>query len=72
MKKFLTLSIMALATAALVAPAMADAVIVSPNGVGIRTHHHDYDRHRDDRNIHRTRDHGDHYGDHSHHADRGE
>ncbi len=72
MKKFLTLSILALSVGTFAAPATADAVVVSPNGVGIGTGHHDRDRHLGDRNIHRTRDHGDHVSDHSHHADRGE
>jgi hypothetical protein len=72
MKKPLTLSIIALSVGAFAAPAMADAVVVSPNGVGIDSRHHDHDRHLGDRNIHRTRDHGDEVSDHGHHADRGE
>jgi hypothetical protein len=71
MKKLMTLSILALSISAFVAPAMADAVVVSPNGVGIGIRHHDHDRHPGDGNIHRTRDHGDQVSDHSHHADRG-
>jgi hypothetical protein len=67
MKKFLALTIITLTTVVFAAPAMADAVVVSPNGVGIVTPHHDHDRNRDDRNIH-----GDHDVDHNHHADRGE
>ncbi len=71
MKKLLILSVIALGVGAFTAPVMADAIVVGPNGVGFHHHHH-HDRNWDRGGIYRTRDHGDHDGDHSHHADRGE
>jgi hypothetical protein len=71
MKALITLSMLALSIGAFAAPATADAVVVSSNGVGIGVRHHNHDRHLGDRTIHRTRDHGDQVSDHSHRADRG-
>jgi hypothetical protein len=71
MKKFLTLFIVACVASFFATRAMSDAVVVSPNGVGIGMHHHDRDRHRGDEGMHHAKVHSGHdVDDHSHHADR--
>ncbi len=72
MKKVLALFVIALGVSYFATRAMADAVVVSPNGVGIGMHHHGHDRHRGDEGMHHAMGHGGHdVDDHSHHADRG-
>jgi hypothetical protein len=61
MKKFLALFLVAFGASFFAPRAMADAVVVSPNGVGIVSHHHDRDRHRGRHDL----------DEHGHHADRG-
>jgi hypothetical protein len=72
MKKLLALFLLALGVSYFATRAMADTVVVSPNGVGIGLHHHGHDWHRGDEGMHRVKGHGGHdVDDHSHHADRG-
>jgi hypothetical protein len=70
MKNFLALFLLALGASYFATRAMADAVVVSPNGIGM--HHHGHDRHHGDEGMHHMKGHGGHdVDDHSHHADRG-
>jgi hypothetical protein len=70
MKKFLALFLLALGASYFATRAMADAVVVSPNGIGM--HHHGHDRHHGDEGMHHMKGLGGHdVDDHSHHADRG-
>lgn len=72
MKKVLALFLIALGVSYFATRAMADAVVVSPNGVGIGLHHHGHDRHRGDEGMHHALGHGGHdVDDQSHRADRG-
>jgi hypothetical protein len=70
MKNFLALFLLALGASYFATRAMADAVVVSPNGIGM--HHHGHGRHHGDEGMHHMKGHGGHdVDDHSHHADRG-
>ncbi len=65
MKKFLALFLIAFGVSFFAARAMADSVIMGPNGVAVGMHH---DHHGSDEDRHHNKIHGD---DHSHSADRG-
>ncbi len=68
MKKVLTLFLVAFVVSFFAARAMADSVILSPNGVAVGMHH---DHHRSDEGMHHIKSHDDRDVDHRHAADRG-
>lgn len=68
MKTLLALFLLALGASYFATRAMADAVILGPNGVAVGMHH---DRHGSDKSMRHAKIHGDDVDDHSHHADRG-